>query len=495
MNKPLVFRTCVSIIGATALAAMAAPSQAAPTPEEIALVNRVAWGADRQSLDDIDRLGADRWLQGQLHPGPAGALPDAVAQRIAALPVNQMSMSQMVLDARQRNADLAKLPTPEARRDARHAAQKQKAELISQAQEQSVLHSLNDANQLQERMTWFWGNYFSVYAKKGDVAFMVGDYEDHALRPNALGRFRDLLEATLRHPAMQTYLDNAKNTKGHINENYAREIMELHTMGVGSGYTQKDVEELARILTGVGVNVTAGPVQVRSAHAGDLVLDGMFIFNPDRHDYGDKVLLGHKITGGGYREVEQVLDILSREPATARHVTKAMATYFLGEPPPPELQDAMSAAFLKSDGDIPTVLQVLFASKAFQDSLGHQFKPPVAYVYSAARTASPNAAQVNPAVVRQALTTLGEGLFERLTPDGFPMDSAAWSGPGQMITRFDVARRLGRQVALAQGGGDAQVIRTSGAGLSNATQSAISTAQSPAERNALYFSSPEFMRF
>ena len=125
---------------------------------------------------------------------------------------------------------------------------------------------------------------------------MVGDYEDQAIRPHALGRFRDLLEATLRHPAMLRYLDNAQNAAGHINENYAREIMELHTMGVGSGYTQKDVQELARILTGVGIDPKP-EAPSSSRPQPQLVRDGSFEFNPNRHDYGDKVFLGHTIDG------------------------------------------------------------------------------------------------------------------------------------------------------------------------------------------------------
>src|SRR6202012_14307 len=164
---------------------------------------------------------------------------------------------------------------------------------------------------LQEQLTWFWFNHFNVHQYKANLRAMVGDYEETAIRPHALGRFRDLLEATLRHPAMLRYLDNADNAAGHINENYAREIMELHTMGVGSGYTQKDVQELARILTGVGISTKPEPPRLKPEWRKLYIRDGLFEFNPARHDFGDKEFLGHKIKGSGFAEVEQALDLIA----------------------------------------------------------------------------------------------------------------------------------------------------------------------------------------
>ena len=149
-------------------------------------------------------------------------------------------------------------------------------------------------------MTWFWFNHFNVHQYKRDLRALVGDYEDQAIRPHALGRFRDLLEATLRHPAMLRYLDNDQNAANHINENYAREIMELHTLGIGSGYSQKDVQELARILTGVGVDLSSTNPKLPPARQALLVRAGLFEFNPNRHDFSDKVLLGHAIRGSGF---------------------------------------------------------------------------------------------------------------------------------------------------------------------------------------------------
>ena len=170
-------------------------------------------------------------------------------------------------------------------------------DIAKQAATRSILRSLYAPDQLRERMTWFWFNHFNVHQYKANLRLLVGDYEDNAIRPHALGRFRDLLEATLRHPAMLRYLDNADNAAGHINENYAREIMELHTMGVGSGYSQKDVEELARILTGVGINLRAENPKLKPELQNQFFRDGLFEFNPARHDFGDKTFLGHAIKG------------------------------------------------------------------------------------------------------------------------------------------------------------------------------------------------------
>ncbi len=165
------------------------------------------------------------------------------------MPIAQIPMATLVVNMDAQNKAANQLTDPDQKKAARQAYQQDYNDLARQAAARSILRDLYSPAQLQEQMTWFWFNHFNVHLYKRDIRAMVGDYEDQAIRPNALGRFRDILEATLRHPAMLRYLDNDQNAANHINENYAREIMELHTMGVGSGYTQKDVQELARILT------------------------------------------------------------------------------------------------------------------------------------------------------------------------------------------------------------------------------------------------------
>jgi uncharacterized protein (DUF1800 family) len=285
--------------------------------------------------------------------------------------------------------------------------------------------------------------------------------------------------------------------------------MELHTMGVGSGYTQKDVQELARILTGVGVDPKPDDPHVRPEHAGDLIRSGLFEFNPNRHDYGDKVFLGHVIKGSGYGEVEEALDILAREPATARHISRELAVYFVADDPPQSLVDRMSRTFLRTHGDIAAVLDDMIASPEFKASLGvGRFKDPVHYVISAVRLAYDDRVIVNTGPIQTWLARLAEPPYGHETPDGYPMTSAAWDGPGQMATRFEIARQIGAggaglfkadapgaaerpgypmlQNALYYNGLDAT--------LSPPTQGALDQAASPQEWNTLFLASPEFMR-
>ena len=356
-------------------------------------------------------------------------------------------------------------------------------------------------------MTWFWFNHFNVHQYKANLRMLVGDYEDKAIRAHALGHFRDLLEATLRHPAMLRYLDNADNAVGHINENYAREIMELHTMGVGSGYSQKDVEELARVLTGIGIDIKPETPKLKPELQGLLIRDGLFEFNPARHDFGDKVFLGQTIKGGGFAEVEEALNILCRHPATARHIARQIAVYFVGDNPPVTLVDHMTQTFMRTDGDIASVLDTLFHAPEFAASFGTRFKDPVRYVYSAVRLAYDTKVVLNTAPIQNWLNRLAEGLYNHQTPDGYAMTSAAWNGSGQMSTRFEIARQIGSNSAglfkptapdtaelpafpLLQNDLYFTALRYK---LNASTQAALDKAISPQDWNTLFLSSPEFM--
>ena len=239
------------------------------TPQQGALLDRLTWGRNGPTAAEIERLGTTRWLDEQLHPANHIALPPAVADRIKTMPVTTTPMLDNVRQADDLNKSANALTDP----DAKAAAKKVYTDLINglghQATVRSILIDLYSPAQLQEVMTWFWFNHFNVHFAKNNIRVLVGDYEQGTIRPHALGRFRDLLESTLRSPAMLSYLDNAQNAGGHINENYAREIMELHTMGVGSGYSQKDVQELARILTGVGIDPRPEQPNIGPQHAGD----------------------------------------------------------------------------------------------------------------------------------------------------------------------------------------------------------------------------------
>jgi uncharacterized protein (DUF1800 family) len=370
-----------------------------PAPRDLALVDTITWGANQSTMTAFLSLGRERWLQSQLHPAPAEPLPKAAQQQIDALAVSKKSAFELAADF----DALARISNEMANPDLRIAAQKTlqdgMTDIARQAATATILRALYAPDQLRDRMTWFWFNHFNVHQHKANIRLLVSDYERNAIRKHALGHFRDLLMATLRHPAMLRYLDNADNAAGHINENYAREIMELHTMGVGSGYTQKDVEELARILTGAGIDPNPKNPALTPALQSLLVREGLFEFNPARHDFGDKIFLGRTIKGSGFAEIEQAVDILCANPATARHISRQIATDFVSDDPPAALTDRMAQTFMRTQGDIASVLDTLFHAPEFAAAQGTCFKDPVRYVLSAVRLAYDDKVIVNTAPI------------------------------------------------------------------------------------------------
>ena len=496
--------------GCSVALALSATSAAAGElkPVDFALMDRLTWGVTTSGAEHLRAIGTERWLDEQLHPKEQ-PLPPSVTSQIEAMPeVHRLPFDVAnAFDMQSRTAN--QLPDPEQKKAAQQAFQQAMNDRGKQAAARSILRALYAPDQLRERMVWFWFNHFNVHLYKANIRVMIGDYEDRAIRPFAMGRFRDLLTATLRHPAMLRYLDNADNAVGHLNENYAREIMELHTMGVGSGYTQTDVEELARILTGVGIDLKSEDPKLKPELQSQLFREGAFEFNPARHDYGDKMFLGHPIKGRGLAEVDEALDILCRQPATATRIAQKLATYFVSDTPPAALVQRMAQTFQKTDGDIAAVLATMVHAGEFAASLksGTKFKDSVQYVFSAVRMAYDDKVILNTNPIQNWLNRLAEGLFNRPTPDGYPLTSATWNGPGQMMVRFEIARQIGSgssglfkpdvpnavdqpafpliQNALFFGS-----LRQT---LSATTQAALDQAVSPQDWNTLFLSSPEFM--
>ncbi len=486
---------------------VAAPVHAADPARDAAWAERLGWGPSAAPANG-PAPGSDAWLRQQLDHQPA-PLPPAVQAQIDAMRISKERVAALVVETDAMQRDLKAIPDLDQRKAAREAYQKTLNSLADEARQRFVLRALYSPDQLRERMTWFWFNHFNAQANKRDIRAMVGDYEE-TIRDHALGRFRDLLEATLRHPAMLRYLDNDQNARGKINENYAREIMELHSMGVGSGYSQQDVQELARILTGVGVDQKPDAPRLKPELQPLYLRAGLFEFNPARHDFGTKHFLGHTIQGSGFHEVEQALDLIADSPATAHHVSLKLATFFMGDKPPSALVDRMATTFRKSHGDIAELLKTMIRSREFSGSLGSGFKDPVGYTLSAVRLAYGDRLVTNPQPVVGWIRQMGEGLYDHETPDGYDLSSAAWSAPGQMATRFDIARQLGNGAArLFQPADtppgtppppspppvlkDSPVIAARMPLLGKPTLAALGQARSPAEWNALYFSSPEFM--
>ena len=479
----------------------------AATIPDVDLLNRVTWGANDSSAAKLREMGAKKWLDWQLHPTAADQLPAAAQAEIDALAISQQPMPQLVSDLAARGRAANQLTDPAEKQAAQQAYQQAMNDLAKQSAARQILRDLYSPAQLREQMTWFWLNHFNVHQYKADIRPMLADYEDHAIRPYALGKFRDILAATLHHPAMLRYLDNAENAAGHINENYAREIMELHTMGVGSGYSQQDVQELARCLTGLTVDAKPENPHLKPELQSQLVRDGLFEFNPARHDYGDKIFLGHSIKGSGLPEIDEVLDILSRQPATARHISQQLAIFFVSDAPPPDLVDKMSKTFLQTDGDIAKVLQTMFQSPAFAASAQQKFKDPLHYTLSAVRLAYDDKIILNTAPIQNWLNRMAEGLYNHETPDGYAMNSAAWNGPGQLAVRFEIAR----QIAFSSSGlfkpaepgavdhpayptlQNALYFDRLRGTLSATTLTALNQAISPQDWNLLFLASPEFM--
>jgi uncharacterized protein (DUF1800 family) len=283
--------------------------------------------------------------------------------------------------------------------------------------------------------------------------------------------------------------------------------MELHTLGVGGGYSQKDVQELARALTGLGVNLTGKMPTVKPELQTQYARDGLFEFNPNRHDYSDKELLGGTIHGLGLVEISEVADLLAKHPATARFVSRKLAVYFIADDPPAALVERMTYTFQQSDGDIAATLATMFRSREFTASLGHKFKDPIHYAVSAVRLAYSGKPILNATPMLGWLNRMGEPLYGRLTPDGYPLTQAAWASPGQMVARFEVARTIGtgsaglfkadapdavEQPAFPQLA-NALYYATIATMLDPATHQALDQSKSPQEWNTFLLASPEFM--
>jgi len=312
--------------------------------------------------------------------------------------------------------------------------------------EAKLYRAIYSTRQLAEQMADFWFNHFNVYLDKGADRILTTAYERDAIRPHVFGKFRDLLEATAENPAMLFYLDNWQNVspdrmperrfakqKGKqargLNENYARELMELHTLGVDGGYTQKDIVEVARCFTGWTINQPRG--------------GGEFVYNDRVHDKGEKVVLGVKIPAGGGREdAEKVLDILARHPSTARFISTKLAQKFVADDPPPALIERMAKTFHDSDGDIRAVLSAMLDSKEFfsEGALQAKVKTPLELVVSAARATG---AQVDFAIpLATQIAQLGQPLYRKVEPTGYASANAEWVNSAALLARMNFALAL-----------------------------------------------------
>jgi len=405
----------------------------------IHLLNRIGFGPTQEDVAHVRQVGIERYIEEQLHP-EAIPEPTALTERLAGLDTLKLGSVRLFLEygplLPALNGGIK--PTPEEAK-----ARRERARIIAQqASAARVWRALYSRRQLQEAMVDFWYNHFNVFAGKGLDHLWIGSFEAEAIRPYALGHFRDLVLATAHHPAMLFYLDNQLNTapgspgaKGvftGINENYARELMELHTLGVNGGYTQDDVVTLAHILTGWGLDR-------RDLRAG---AGNGFAFDAARHDFSDQVFLGHRIPSGGEEQGLAAIDILVRSPATAHHIAFELAQYFVADAPPPALVDRLAQRFRDTDGDIAAVLRTLLTSGEFRDSAGQKYKTPYQYVLSAARAAGVEVN--NPRPLLGTMARLGMPLYYCQTPDGYKNTEEAWLNPDGTTLRIGFATGLAR---------------------------------------------------
>jgi uncharacterized protein (DUF1800 family) len=308
--------------------------------------------------------------------------------------------------------------------------------------ESKLLRAIESNRQLVEELDDFWFNHFNVYYDKGSDRFLIPEYEREAIRPNVLGKFRDLLEATAKSPAMLFYLDNfqsvrpdidanSKNrkVKRGLNENYGRELMELHTLGVNGGYTQHDVTEVARCFTGWTIQ--------------DPRKGGAFFYNDNLHDKGEKVVLGHVIpAGGGMEDGEKVLDILATHPSTAKFISTELAQRFVADNPPQSLIDNMSKTFLDTGGDIRRVMKTMLDSKEFwsQGAYRAKVKTPFEMVASSVRALGANVTDAW--ALANQVGNLGEPLYRKQEPTGYSNLNSEWVNSAALLGRMNFAVQL-----------------------------------------------------
>jgi uncharacterized protein (DUF1800 family) len=438
--------------------------------QAIQILDRLGFGPTAADVAHVKAVGVDKYIAEQLDPASIPENPQLTA-RLDTFDTLKLNPVQLFVEYGPLRPANGVRPDPDQQK-----ARRQRARLIvQQAQDARVLRALYSQRQLQEVMVDFWFNHFNVFGQKGLDHLWVGNFEEQAIRPNALGRFRDLLLATARHPAMIFYLDNWENSapgsqmpngrKAGINENYAREVMELHTLGADGGYSQDDVVALARILTGWGL---ARPNQKPP--------DGTaFLFDASRHDNEPKHFLGHDIAPAGEAEGVEAFELLARSPATAHHLAFELAQYFVADQPLSALVDRVAARFSETDGDIRATLQTLFATREFRASLGGKYKTPYRYVLSATRAAG--VAVKNPRPLLNAMARLGMPLYGCPTPDGYRDTADKWLSPDATMIRAGFA------VALANGSlpvGDDPPAPMEGA----MQPTAVTAATGPAAKNA-----------
>ena len=459
-----------------------------PPPDDAAIthiLNRLTYGPRPGDVERIKTVGIQPWIERQLSPERIddAALEHRLA-RLQTLTLDSQTIQRdfarpAIMERRQRKAaesaeqstgaaEFADQPTratdgtdstDRRRRGPISEAQRRDRQVIADLTEAKLLRAVYSERQLEEVLVDFWFNHFNVFAGKGATRIYLNEYEREAIRPFVLGRFRDMLGATAKSPAMLFYLDNWISTTDQpaslvaggarrrggpaasgrpagelqqrmrgINENYARELLELHTLGVDGGYSQQDIDNIARAFTGWTMQPRQG---------------SGFMFVAARHDRGEKIVLGHRINaGGGVDDGERVLDIVATHPSTARHIATKLATRFVGDTPSVQLIDRIAGRFTATNGDLREVVKALLASPEFisTDAYRTKVKTPLEFVASALRATGADLRTAAP--LARTLREMGMPLYFCQPPTGYDEAGSTWVSAGALVSRMNFAVEL-----------------------------------------------------
>ncbi len=368
-----------------------------PSDPVVHVLNRTSFGPTTAEVARVRQMGMDAYLEEQLHPE---AIDDsAVDRQLAQFTTISMSSADLLAQG-----------------------QEQAQQIVSELRQATMLRALASRRQLQEVLVDFWSNHFNVFIGKDQCRFLKPVDDRETIRPHILGSFRDLLGASAKSPAMLTFLDNRQNRKQAPNENYARELMELHTLSVDGGYTEADVEAVARCFTGWTVK------------------DGTFYFAPNQHDRTAKTVLGTTIpAGGGIEDGERVLDLLAQHPHAAQFITTKLCRRFVADQPPQSLVDHVAEVFQSTGGDLRQVTAAILHSPEFTASSGQKFRRPFEYIVAAARALG---VQTPAEPLLQQCALLDQAIFGAQSPPGYPDVAPAWMNTAGLVGRWRYALAL-----------------------------------------------------
>ncbi|MEQ1730045.1 MAG: DUF1800 domain-containing protein [Vicinamibacterales bacterium] len=527
MRHSIVTLAACSALGTLLAAGTPAAPPATDVRAALHVLNRITWGPRPGDLERVQRMGVERFIDQQLHPDMLddGGLERRL-ERFETLQLTSRDIAvQFAIPALEaRRARQAQggdtVPGAGAAPQAANGPERLRPHLpLVELADAKIVRAVYSERQLHEVLADFWFNHFNVDATKGTTRFLLTEYEREAIRPYVLGRFRDLLGATAKSPAMLFYLDNwmsvdpngphleqmrpaarrlpnrrqrqagqsdappARRPSG-LNENYGRELLELHTLGVDGGYSQHDVTEVTRAFTGWSIEL---PRQ-----------GGGFRFAAALHDNGQKMVLGHRLAaGGGIRDGEQVLDILAAHPATARFISTKLARRFVSDTPPAALVDRMTGTFTKTSGDLRAVMTVLLTSSEFLSPAAEpsKVKTPLEFVVSALRATGAEIRDGKTLV--RSLEQLGMPLYQCQPPTGYADTAEAWVNTGALVQRMNLALSLAsgevRGVRLTSPPKADALLQGS---VSETTRATIAKAKAQSERQALALAlgAPEFQR-